>query len=73
MATAIQTVELVGGPRDGEIWQYEYKNNPTFSVECMEESGNVYVYHMCSDGRFRPEVFASQWEKQQKKQKRGKR
>jgi len=72
MATATQTIELVGGPRDGEIWVYEYTGNPAFGVDCMSESGISTQYNMCSDGRFRPEHYASVWEKQQKKAKKKK-
>lgn len=72
MATATQTVELVGGPRDGEVWLYDYTGNPTFSVQCESISGVPYLYHMCSDGKFRLERHVTEFERQRKKGKKKK-
>lgn len=61
-----QTVELVGGPRDGEVWTYQYTGNPAFDVVCDEANGSQWHYRMCSDGKFRLSAHADEFEKQEK-------
>lgn len=72
-AIATQTIELIGGCRDGEVYAYEYTGNPTFWVEILENSGVVYLYRMCSDGKFRLEKHADEFDAQAKREKRAKR
>lgn len=65
VATHEQTIELVGGAFDGETYYYQYSNNPIFWIFIGE-----YQYRMCSDGKFRLERHADDFEKRAKRAKK---
>ena len=72
-AVATQTIKIIGGPRDGEMYTYEYVGTPLFWVEIEEDYGVNYLYRMCSDGKFRLEKHADEFDRQVKREKRKKR
>jgi len=72
-AVAMQTIELIGGPRDGDTYTYEYTGNPVFWIDVLGDSGASYLYRMCGDGKFRLEKHADEFDRQVKREKRKKR
>lgn len=71
--TLMQTIELIGGPWCGRLYQTPYEGCPYIQIELEDEFGKVWHYRMCEDGMFRLLAHADAFDRQHNKKRKRKR
>ena len=70
----VQTIELIGGPWCGRLYQTPYEGCPYIQIELEDKYRRVWHYRMCEDGMFRllvhADIFDSCYRAKRRKRKR---
>lgn len=66
----LQTIELIGGPWCGRLYQTPYQDCPYIQIELEDEFNRVWHYRMCEDGMFRLLAHADVFDSHKAKRKR---
>lgn len=66
----LQTIELIGGPWCGRLYQTPYQDCPYIQIELEDEFNKVWHYRMCEDGMFRLLAHADAFDSHKAKRKR---